>query len=724
MKNRFRNKFRRRFRKKNDIYYSAIFISDYGGSRGNRNRRIDLYEMRGYAIIPLYLLYCEIVFKILTVRGVPVLSWIPTILFPLVIGIIISPLGGLSKSSGANRIVKNLIMLFFGILFLISFFIYKQFKVYYDLPTVINGAGGVVTQFMDHVFRLIFSFSGVLAIILYLAPIILYAIFGSKIDDANRFKKRFILPFIIAVVLASVINLPVVYGNSALRGAYGSRYNFQSAVSDFGLLTGMRLDIQKRIKRDSSISENIAEIDVDGEIADDEKNPEKGDNQSDGDDKPEKVYSESVMDIDFLKLSDSASNSRLADLDLYVARQNPSLQNEYTGLFKGKNLIMICAEAFSYRVIDPELTPTLYRLSTKGINFNDYIQQASAGTIGGEYQFIFGLMPSEGGASFREMSDNLTWFTMGSQLTREGYFGKPFHNGEYTYYDRNITHNSIGYSDEYLACGNGLEELITDEWPRSDLEMIQQTLPMYIDKTPFNAYYMSVSGHSIYTREENQMSKKNWSYVENLDYSDPVKAYIAANLELEFALDYLVKELTEKGIADDTVIVLTADHFPYGLDDDAYIGNMPLLSELYGQEVNDYMTRDKNRLIIWSGTLEKMDPIIIDAPTSCLDVLPTLSNLFGLDWDSRLLPGRDVLSGATPLVFNSGYDWKTDKGSYISSKDEFTPLPGVTVDSDYVARVNAVVRGKMDFCSEVLALDYYRHVIEDSGYTDLYHIGD
>ena len=167
--------------------------------------------------------------------------------------------------------------------------------------------------------------------------------------------------------------------------------------------------------------------------------------------------------------------------------------------------------------------------------------------------------------------------------------------------------------------------MISPGWPASDKEMFEATLPMYLDKKPFNLYYMSVSGHSLYSRDGNAMAAKNWDYVKDLDMSDTLKAYYAANLELEFGLQSIMNTLEEQGILKDTVIVIAADHFPYGLDDDAGIGSMPYLEELYGYPVTNYLERDHNKLIVWCGELEKKDPIIVDEPTSSLDILPPLS---------------------------------------------------------------------------------------------------
>jgi phosphoglycerol transferase MdoB-like AlkP superfamily enzyme len=400
-------------------------------------------------------------------------------------------------------------------------------------------------------------------------------------------------------------------------------------------------------------------------------------------------------------------------VDEYVRSLEPTNKNAYTGLFKGKNLIFISAEAFTAEVIDPELTPTLYRLATKGINFTDYYQPASAGTTGGEYANLMGMLPTAGGKSMKNTQNNHNYMTIGSLLNDEGYYGKAFHNNNYKYYSRHKTHVNLGYSDGYMGYGNGMEEYVEKTWPESDLEMIQGTLPTYIDQQPFNIYYMSVSGHSDYSVEENAMSKKHWDEVKDLDYSDTVKAYLAAQLELEAALTYLVDELENAGIADDTVICISADHFPYGLDQNE-TDSYEYLSELYGYEVTNNFERDHNRLILWSGCLEDEEPIVVSSPTFSPDILPTLCNLFGIAYDSRLLPGRDVFSDSEALVYDLSYNWKTDYGTYYASKGKFVPAgDDVEIPDGYVDQIKQIVKNKINYSKKVLNLDYYAHVFSD-----------
>ena len=678
----------------------------------------------GFFVLPIYLVYCEILFKLFTVVVCPPIAWITTIIFPAVIGIIASIFTGLLKNQKANRIARGVLMCVFALVFLVNIFIYMQFKIFYEPATVFVGAQGVVNNFMDHVWNLLFSLRGIIAILLYLVPIVLYFVFGKKFDAGDRLSLKGSLVLLVVLLVLGIGNLALIRTDEVLKGAYSERYNFQSAVTDFGILTGVRLELQRDLLRKRGInSTTIGNGDTEAAISPEEFEKSIVREGEIVDAMLEEAaanikYEKNVLDIDFDELAQNTEDDALASVDEYVASLTPSSQNEYTGIFEGKNLIMITAEAFSNRIIDPELTPTLYRLATKGINFTDYTQQASAGTIGGEYQIIFGLFPSAGGESFISMKDNLNWFTMGSQLTRRGYSGGTFHNGEVTYYDRHITHNTIGYPDEYLARGNGMEELIEPLWPGSDREMFEATLEMYIDKQPFNLYYMTLSGHSQYG-PGNAMSARNLEYVEHLDMSERLRYYYAANMEIEFGLTSIINMLDEAGILDDTVIVMSADHFPYGLDDDGYVGNLPYVAELYGYEPQNYLERDENGLIIWCREMEDWEPIVVDTPVSSLDILPTLSNLFGLEWDSRLLPGRDVFSEAEPLVFNFCYDWKTDRGTYIVSENKFTPVDGVTIPPGYVDRMNEIVRNKMNYCWNVMYHDYFRHVLVDSGFYEI-----
>ena len=96
-----------------------------------------------------------------------------------------------------------------------------------------------------------------------------------------------------------------------------------------------------------------------------------------------------AFDIDYKNLDVGNLDERCKNVNEYVASRTPSNKNEYTGIFKGKNLILICAEAYSHYVINEELTPTLYRLTNNGFRFTDYYVPSWGGsTTSGEFAFL------------------------------------------------------------------------------------------------------------------------------------------------------------------------------------------------------------------------------------------------------------------------------------------------------------------------------------------------
>jgi len=283
---------------------------------------------------------------------------------------------------------------------------------------------------------------------------------------------------------------------------------------------------------------------------------------------------------------------------------------------------------------------------------------------------------------------------MGNQLRDLGYDTRAYHNHTYTYYDRHESHPNMGY--EYVGVGNGLN--VTKLWPESDLEMMEQTLPQLVGDTPFHAYYMTVSGHMNYNFPGNDMARKHKEEVAHLEMSETAKAYLACQMELDRALEYTLSYLEETGHLEDTVICLSADHYPYGLD-------VSVLEELNGGEVDMRFDVLRSTLILWSGDMT--ESVTVTKPCSSMDILPTLSNLFGLEYDSRLLMGRDALSDSPALVMLSDRSFITDLGRYDAKRSAFTPNEGEEVPEDYAQKILEEVNQIFSNSKLVLEQDYY-----------------
>lgn len=416
-----------------------------------------------------------------------------------------------------------------------------------------------------------------------------------------------------------------------------------------------------------------------------------------------------IESIDFTALADSTDSDILKATDEYLSNATPTRKNNYTGLLKDYNLITICAESFCPWFISEELTPTLYKLSHTGILFENYYGTFQSVTTNGEYTMCMGLYPdmsrTKTDSSFNVAGTNYLPFCLGNALKSMGYQAWGYHDYIGDFYNRNITHANMGYT--FKAADSGLAMKI--DWPSSDLEMMEASVDDYINSgEPFHAYYMTFSGHYQYNWD-NAMSAKNRDAVKDLPYSEPVKAYIACNLELEYALEYLMQRLEEAGVADKTCIVLTNDHYPYGLTEDEY-------NELAGQTLDTTFEKYRNSFICYVPGLS--ENIVVDEYCSTADILPTLLNLFGVDYDSRLLAGTDVLSSGLHVAVLSDKSFLTKTFRYDAGTETVIPADENTTVSDKLAKAYRLyVDSRFQLSGNILNSDYYAHVFarESSG---------
>ena len=416
-----------------------------------------------------------------------------------------------------------------------------------------------------------------------------------------------------------------------------------------------------------------------------------------------------IESIDFTALADSTDSDILKATDEYLSNATPTRKNNYTGLLKDYNLITICAESFCPWFISEELTPTLYKLSHTGILFENYYGTFQSVTTNGEYTMCMGLYPdmsrTKTDSSFNVAGTNYLPFCLGNALKGMGYQAWGYHDYIGDFYNRNITHANMGYT--FKTADSGLAMKI--DWPSSDLEMMEASVDDYINSgEPFHAYYMTFSGHYQYNWD-NAMSAKNRDAVKDLPYSEPVKAYIACNLELEYALEYLMQRLEEAGVADKTCIVLTNDHYPYGLTEDEY-------NELAGQTLDTTFEKYRNSFICYVPGLS--ENIVVDEYCSTADILPTLLNLFGVDYDSRLLAGTDVLSSGLHVAVLSDKSFLTKTFRYDAGTETVIPADENTTVSDELAEAYRLyVDSRFQLSGNILNSDYYAHVFskESSG---------
>lgn len=682
-------------------------------------KNVNEVPRRNY-IIPLFfftglLLYLEMILHLMIYREIDAKIIFP-VLFSLPAAVFFAFLSGVFHKT-INKIIVWGITILVCLIFCVQLVYFDVFKVFFSFQSI-GIAGDAVSEFGSDILTAIKNNIG--GMILLFLPVSFLAILMNQFFDWDRrdMKGQSLLLIGSAAFhfVALIAMLFFGRGDFTPYDLYHNTKVHDLLGKQLGILTMTRLDITNLMDGDSGlvladtdviqwnvIKEPTAVPTAVPEITQQPLTP-----TSETTPAPTPLptptpidTSPNIMDIDFEALAESEKDKTIRTLHKYFSSVVPTNKNEYTGMFEGYNLIMITAEGFSPYAVHKGKTPTLYKLTHEGFVFNNfYTALWQTSTSDGEFVPMTGLIPV-GSRSMYQSRNNLWPFSLGYQFRRLGVESKAYHNHTYTYYQRNETHPNLGY--DFKAVGNGLV-LEHDVWPNSDLEMINATTDEFINEEQFHVYYLTVSGHMNYTFIGNSMSYKNKALVEDLPYSSDGKAYIACQMELDKALEQLIKDLEEAGVADRTVIALSADHYPYGWEKEK-------LDELAGHVVDPDFEVFRNHFILWNPGMR--ESIVIDEPCSSLDILPTLSNLFGLEYDSRLMMGQDILSDSMPLVILSDRSFVTDKVMYNSETREVTKLTDEVLPEDYISAINKLIKNKFSVSESIVKEDYYRYVFPD-----------
>lgn len=624
-----------------------------------------------------WILFLEYIYRIFIIKDffnintliVTVFSFIYITLFSFVTNVFCE------KANKIITVFLTIIITFFTLAQIVYYNFYNSIFSFYSLTT----GTGQVLHFWSMIVEVIVRIWYIFALILI--PAILFIIFNNKIFEYKRNKGIILYTFIIGLIVSVLSSYVLIkkYNKGQLYSLNNLIYKTHApmlTINKTGLLTMEVIDIYRYF---FGFEENF-------DIKKDEvKNVSK-------------KIEYNKLDIDFDKLIEESNDETIKSMHEYFSSLTPSEKNKYTGMFKGKNLIFITAEAFDTIAIDENITPTLYKIANNGFIFNNYYQPLyPVSTSDGEYMNVMSLIPKEGVWSFYKTSKNYMPFGIGNMFKKLDYNTYGFHNHNYNYYHREKSHTNIGLT--YYGCGNGLEKKMNcKHWPNSDFEMIKATTPYYLnDDKPFMTYYMTVSGHLNYNFSGNNMASRNKSKVKKLNYKDSIKAYYATQIEFDKAIEELLNELEESGKLDDTLIVIAPDHYPYGLT----TKDMNTVSRI---DRTDKFENYHTSLIMYNPKIENK---VVDKAISGIDILPTIYNLFGIDYDSRLLMGSDIFSNTEHIVILSDRSFITSKGKYNSITGEFS---NPNVSKEYIDNINKIINEKFKMSSLILEKDYYKEL--------------
>ncbi|MFR8086917.1 MAG: LTA synthase family protein [Lachnospirales bacterium] len=656
-----------------------------------------------WGMYALTLIYLEVIFQWMVFGRV---TW--GMLYGSLFGISVAVLSAIISGLGPrwfNKAIATVLLVFLEILFVTQRIYYDIFKTFLSFFSITNGTGNAV-EFSE----IIIDSLGKIwwQVLLLLLPLIVYFAWwfwgGHLSFQKNGWKKNLIMAAVTLAGYGVAIGLLWVPGTGTAtpHDAFFEKPVMAMRMRNLGVLVSMRQDVQETLfhSEESGLSlSTSSESSQEESVQEESSSAEQSHEESSEESQAEEVFvpEPNILEIDFDQLIKEAPNETIVQMHQYFQSVEPTYTNEYTGMFEGYNLILITAEAFSSWAIDEELTPTLYKMANSSFVFhNFYTPYFTVSTSDGEYVTHTSLLPKENVWSYYWSSYNEMPFGFGNLFGGLGYTCYGYHNHDYDYYDRDLSHPNMGYI--WKGYGNGLNVDYT--WPESDLQMMELTIPDYIDQEPFHTYYLTVSGHQLWNFIGNMMSMKHQDLVEDLPYDETTRAYLACQIELDRALAYLLEQLEEKGIADHTVIALSADHYPYGL-------TVEEMSILDGNDLSVDFEMYKNSFLLYCAGME--ETIEIDKLGSSLDIAPTLCNLFNLPYDSRLYMGRDILSDADPLIIMSDHSFFNDKMLYNASTGEIK-FYGEEYPQSYVDTWTNQVNDKFTMSTAVLDYDYYSYL--------------
>ena len=628
-------------------------------------------NVKKFLIYLISIMFLEFIFKLIVHNEISIYNIINILLYSIIISSFLSIISNIFNKK-INSIITLIILFIIGILFSLQGVFYNTFKVYFSLSNL--GISDQLNSFLNQVFKVIFN--NLIYIIIFMIPFILYLIFKNKLNINKNSLSSYLIYIIIIVLFIPIFYINIIATKDKSNDLYDLYYNINEVslnINKLGVLNSYFIDLYRTI---FGFNDQLKNIEV---VIDNDK-------------KEEIVYLPNKLELNFK----DTNNESIKMINDYIKSDLGTMKNKYTGMFKDYNLIYITAESFSQIGISEELTPTLYKLTHTGFIFDNYYTPNALSTIGGEFQSLLGLYPDNDILNIWRSGTNYYPFGIANVFKSLGYNTYAYHNNLYNFQDRNKYLKSQGF-DNYLGCYNGLEKRINCKiWPESDIELIDKTVDDYLENDKFLAYYMTVSGHFEYTFDDNYIASKNRDYVKDLDLGLKAKAYVATQIELDKALEHLISYLDKSNKLDNTVIVLLADHYPYELDLDS-------INSLSNYKRDEIVEVNHNSLILWNN---KLDTIHIEKPCMSSDVIPTVYNLFGIDYDSRLFTGKDILSDSIGIAIMRNRSFVTSKGTYFSNTNTFTG----NNDQEYIENINQIINNRLTISKLILKTNYYNYL--------------
>ena len=456
--------------------------------------------------------------------------------------------------------------------------------------------------------------------------------------------------------------------------------NSNLTVNNYGVVVYIFLDIKNQIT--GITSEDILLL----ENKELEEKPQE--------EEPVTDYTRIIDDTAWKTLIDNTTNSTYNAVNNYLINRSITPKNEYTGLFKGKNLIIILMESVNeIAIYNKDYFPTLYKMYNEGISFkNNYSPRNNCSTGNNEMTVLTSLWTINNTCTANSYNKNKYFQASFNVFNREGYKTAAFHDYTQKFYFRGTSLPNMGASAYY-----GVEKLgipySTSYTEADDKDMFKAAKQYYMNDAPFMVYFASVTPHQSYTASQT-CSDRYFAKYKELGYSDYLSRYLSKMQVFDEAMKELLDELEETGELDNTVIAMFGDHFPYGLTDN---------------DINDFFNKNNAGYTINrnSTTNKNVDK------TTIIDLLPTLLNLFDMNYDPRLYLGTDALSEThVSRAYFSDKSWVDENGFYYAPNNKMTYTSDKKYDAATIASINKEISQRQNMSATAIQNNYFKYLGE------------
>ena len=408
--------------------------------------------------------------------------------------------------------------------------------------------------------------------------------------------------------------------------------------------------------------------------------------------------------------------------------------NDYTGIFQGKNVIVIHAESIQQFVIGmsfngEELTPNLNKLASESIYFDNFYSQVSVGTSSdAEFTSLTSLMPTNTGTAFVSYFDR-TYVSMPSLLSDKGYYTFVMHANKANFWNRDLMYAGLGYQRFYSKDDYDIDEVVglglsDTSFFRQSVEKLKEinemgkpyygTLIMLSNHTPFiDSAAMTdyeVDMKEEVTLEDGTVTTVSHPYMEGTKLGQYLKSVHYADQ----ALGEFINMLETEGLLENTVLVLYGDH-DARLDINDYVrlyNYDPETNSILNPDDPDYINFDEyqyelNRKVpfmIWSSeTKEKLHKTVSDV-MGMYDVMPTLGNMLGVY--NKYALGHDIFQiGSNNIVVFPNGNWVTNSIYYNAQKGEYLSLAETAISADYIEKNNEYADEILNTSNSLITFD-------------------